>query len=272
MGDTMRIFLGPAGIPTTVKNRGVIEGILEVSRLNLNAMEIQFTYGVNMKDEVAREAGRVSEERGVLLSVHAPYYVNLNSEEEEKVRKSRERIISSLQKADLMKAKYVVFHAGYYGKSSPEECYERVKNEVEDIMKAVRMNRWKSIPAPETTGRKNQFGELDELLRLSEETGCSICVDFAHIYARNGGKIDYGEIFDRLSSFDHIHSHFSGIEFGKSGERRHLTIESSKDNPPLKPLIEEIIKRDLSITIISESPVLEQDSLLMKEMIEELLR
>jgi len=267
----MKIFLGPAGIPTTVKNRGVIEGILEVSRLNLNAMEIQFTYGVNMKDEVAIEAERLSKEKGVLLSVHAPYYVNLNSGEEEKTKKSRERIISSLQKAHLMNASYVVFHPAYYGKSSPEECYERVKSEIEEIMEVVRMNRWKSIPAPETTGKRTQFGELDELLRLSEETGCSLCVDFAHIYARNGGKIDYREILDKLSSFDHIHSHFSGIEFGRNGERKHLTIESSKDSPPLRPLLEEIVRRDLNITIISESPILEQDSLLMKRIIEELL-
>jgi|Deesub1362A_J573_1020465.scaffolds.fasta_scaffold01394_16 deoxyribonuclease-4 len=265
----MKIFLGPAGIPTTVKDKGVIEGVLEVSRLTLNAMEIQFTYGVNMKEEVARKVGKVAMENNVLLSVHAPYYVNLNSEEEEKIKKSKERIISSLQKADLMEAKYVVFHAAYYGKSSPEECYEKVKSEIEEIMETVRMNRWKSIPAPETTGKRNQFGTLDELLKLSEETGCALCVDFAHIYARNGGKIDYREIFDKLSSFEHIHSHFSGIEFGKSGEKRHLTIESSEDNPPLKPLIKEVIKRDLSITIISESPILEQDSLLMKKVIEE---
>jgi len=267
----MKVFLGPAGIPTGVKNKGVIEGVLEVSRLNLNAMEVQFTYGVNMKDEVARELGRVAEKEGVLLSVHAPYYINLNSEEKAKVKKSKERIIKSLQKAHMMGAKYVVFHAAYYGKSSPEECYERVRGEMEDLMEFIRMNKWRVTLAPETTGRRNQFGTLEELLRLSEDVGCSLCVDFAHIYARNGGRIDYKEIFDKLSSFDHIHSHFSGIEFGENGERRHLTIESSNESPPLRPLIEEIVERDLCITIISESPILEQDSLVMKRELENYL-
>ena len=129
----------------------------------------------------------------------------------------------------------------------------------------------------ETTGKVSAFGTLDELVSLCKEVrGCEPVVDFAHLWARAAGKIDYARIFDKLKTLKskHLHSHFTSMEWtpakvpGTGNERRHLPI--SFNEPPVEPLVREIIKRDIDITIISESPVLEQDSLVMKKMFERL--
>jgi deoxyribonuclease-4 len=129
----------------------------------------------------------------------------------------------------------------------------------------------------ETTGKVSAFGNLEELVDLCEQLPqCQPVVDFAHIFARQGGRVDYAEIFAKLKplKFKHLHSHFTSMDWtpakvpGKGNERRHLPLEF--DAPPFVPLAKEILKRKIDITLISESPVLEQDSLVMKKVFEKL--
>ncbi len=255
------IRLGPAGSPL----KSTLEGISYLKKINLDAMEVEFTYGVRMKNELAKKIGEIAEKLGISLSVHAPYYINLASKDKEKIEASKKRILDSCERAHYLKASHVVFHPGFYGDYSKEECFDIIKKEIINIQNEIKKKNWKTTLAPETTGKMSQFGSLKELLRLRNEIGCEICVDFAHLYARNG-KINYTDIFNQLKSIKHIHSHFSGIEFGEKGERRHLVMEK-KD---FLPLAREILKRRKDITIICESPVTWQDSLKMKEIIDEL--
>ncbi|MFH1791650.1 MAG: TIM barrel protein [Candidatus Omnitrophota bacterium] len=237
--------LGPAGSG----GLGNLEGIEYVREKGLDALEVEFTYGVYMPNDAAKTISKRAKELAVSLSVHAPYYINLASKEKEKVAASKKRIIDSAEKAHLLGAGYVVFHAGFYQDRTADETYRLIRNEVEDILKAIKKKRWAVQLAPETTGKKSQFGSLDELLALHGEIGSSVCVDFAHILAREG-KIDYKNVFDKLKNFKTVHSHFSGIEYGDKGERKHR-ITSRKD---LMPLLTEIARRDVDITIINESP------------------
>ncbi len=274
----MKIYLGPAGIPTVAKEKSTLEGIKTVSELGLNAMEIEFVRGVKMSNELAKEAGKLAEKLGIRLSVHAPYFINLCSSEKEKIKASKKRILDSMERASLMNAEIVCVHAGYYGKLSKEEAYEKIKEACEDIIKKAKSRGWDNTSlALETTGKVSQFGTLDEIIKICKEVkGCKIVVDFAHIYARQAGRIDYKEIFDKLKilKFKHYNFHFSGIKFspvkatGKGNERYHLPIASN--SPPFEPLAKEILRRKISATIISESPLLEQDSLKMKKIFEKL--
>jgi len=120
----------------------------------------------------------------------------------------------------------------------------------------------------ETTGKHTQFGTIDECVRLAKEVkGCGVCVDWSHIYARNQGKINFGEVIDKVLTLKnkHIHSHFSGINFSMKGEKNHLTLDSGQ--PKYDSLAKEIQSRKLDITLISESPNLEEDALKLKSMI-----
>ena len=252
------INLGPAGSA----GLGNEEGLKEAKRLGLNSLEVEFTYGVRMKNEEAKRIGQLAKELGIGLSVHGPYYINLNSAEKAKVEASKKRILESCERAHHLGARYVVFHAAFYGKDDKEKVYQKVKEEILDLQKTIKHNKWDVQLAPETTGKGSQFGNVDELLRLVKETGCHLCVDFAHIKARNNGRIDYEELFDKLKPIKHIHAHFSGIEWTEKGERRHIIT----DKKVLKELIDAIKKAKADVTIINESPDPFGDSVKAKEL------
>jgi deoxyribonuclease-4 len=255
------IMLGPAGSPESSS----VEGVYSVAKMGLSAMEVEFTHGVRMREETAAAVGKAAKETGVSLSVHAPYFINLASEEPAKRTASRERILKSAEMGSIMGATRIVFHPAFYGKIPKEECYSIVKEAVLSMQEEMEKRGWKTALAPETTGKNSQFGTVDELLRLRRETGCEICVDFAHILARDG-KINYPELFAKLSEISHIHAHFSGIEYTDKGERRHLVMKGAE----IEKLLNAAISAGSDITIISESPVTWEDSLKMKEMLEKM--
>jgi len=241
-----KILLGPAGS----SGLGNEEGLKKCSELGLEAMEVEFTYGVRMKNEEAKRIGELAKKLKISLSVHGPYYINLNSEEKEKISASKKRILDSCERAYYLGAKYVVFHAAYYGKKSREETYKIVKEAILDMQKKISKNKWDVILCPETTGKGKQFGDLDELIKLSKETGCGICIDFAHLKARYNGKIDYDKVCRKVKGIKIKTAHFSGIEYTEAGERRHLITKDSD----IKELLSYLKKYEISIRIINESP------------------
>jgi len=267
-----KIWLGPAGIPSQCKGGGSVGGIKCCNELGLNAMEVEFVRGVNMSLAMAKECGEAAKEFGVRLSVHAPYYINLLSKNKDIIEASKKRILDSVERAHLMHAGIVAFHAGYYTGLAKRDALEIVKKNCDDMTTVMEKNGWLDVKLGlEASGKHSAFGYLDELLAVNETNKqCVPVLDFAHIFAKNYGKIDYGEIFDKMEikKFNHLHTHFSGIEFTDKGERMHIVMASNK--PPFEPLAHEILRRKLSITIISESPITDIDSLAMKKIFEKL--
>lgn len=270
----MEIRLGPAGIPTVCKGSS-IDGVKSVAELELSAMEIEFVRGVKMSNSLAKELGIVAKNLDVELSVHAPYFINLASSEKEKIAASKLRILDSLERGAAMHATVVVVHAGYYGKDKGK-AGEMIFSACSDLADKIKQNGWRVLLGLETTGKQSQWGTLDEIIELCKKNkGCTVALDPAHIYARQGGKIDYKEIFDKLEvlKLGHLHCHFSGINYsvtgiGRGNERSHLPLKQA--GPPFEEFAKEILKRKIDATIISESPVLEQDSLVMKKIFEKL--
>ena len=265
----MSVWIGTGGVPITSKNRSTISGLERIYELGLNAMEVEFVHGVNMKKEMASEVGKVAKDLNIKLSIHAPYYINLTSSDKKKVEDSKKRILNSCELGHEMGAKIVVFHPAYYGKLSKEECYQIVKKECEEMIDILKSKGISDVLLGlETTGKKSQFGDLDECLKIAKEVnGCSVTVDWAHIYARNGGEINFKEIIDKVlkSKINHIHTHFSSINFSDKGERNHLTLDFKQ--PDYRDLVKEIKSRKIDITLISESPNLEEDAMKLKKMI-----
>jgi len=272
------IYLGPAGVPISSEEHSTLGGLRRVAELKLNAMEVEFVRGVAMGNEMADEVGKLAKELNILLSIHCPYFINLCTSDKQKLEASKKRILDSAERAYRMGARIIVYHPGYYGTLSHEEAFEAAKRADEDMLDRMKSAGIKGVTlGHETTGKVSAFGDLDELVELCEQLrGCEPVVDFSHLYARAAGRIDYAEIFDKLEplKLKHLHSHFTSMEWtpakilGQGNERRHLPIKF--DKPPFKPLAEEIIKRKLNITLISESPVIEMDSLEMKRVFEKL--
>jgi deoxyribonuclease-4 len=220
-----------------------------------------------MGSAAAKGVGEAALKHKVLLSIHAPYYINLCNPE--KVRDSKLRIMSSVERAAQMGAWIVVFHPGFYGKES-EKAAGMVTEACGDMAEGIERKDWNVTLGLETTGKAAQYGTLEEIVKLCREVkGCTPVVDWSHIFARNGGKIDYAEIFKKLEplKLKRLHCHFSGIEFGLKGEKNHLTLAQDK-RQDFGKLASEVLKHNTDITIISESPVLEEDSLVMKRVFE----
>jgi deoxyribonuclease-4 len=242
----MSIKSGPGGF----EGLGYEKGLERCHELGLDACEVEFTYGVNMSNETADEVGKLAKSLGISLSIHAPYYINLASEEAPKIAASKQRILDSVERGHHMGAEFVVFHAAFYGMRTKDETYVMVKDAVDDLMATIKKKGWTPLIATETTGKPSQFGDIDELSRLSEETGCAVCVDFAHLKARNAGVVDYDEMCMKVKKIKHKTAHFSGIEWTAKGERRHVPT----DEKLIKELLQHIKNHGISIRMINESP------------------
>jgi len=242
----LMIRLGPGG----VMGMGYDNGLPEIKRLGLSALEIEFTHSVHMTNETASKVGELAKKLDISLSIHAPYFINLASPEKEKVGASMRRILMSVERGHHLGAKCVVYHSGFFQKQDPREVRETITANTQRIMDTIKKNRWTCTIAPELTGKASQFGSVDELMHLRDSTGCDVCIDFAHQKARQQGIIDYAEMFDQLKGLKYIHAHFSGIVWGPKGERHHIITEKSD----ILPLAEEIVKRKVDMTMINESP------------------
>jgi deoxyribonuclease-4 len=272
----MEIRLGPAGLPISLKSKNTIEGIKFLKEIGLNAMEIEFVRNIYLNKESAKEVRKEAEKNDIYLSVHAPYFINLLGNEKV-IKNSVKRIVESMKIAEILNAKFVVVHAAYYGKYSKEEAFQKMIEVTNNILEKLDEEKIKnSKVAYETMAKESQFADLKTLLKLKEEVNdkrIDVCIDFAHIFVRNNGKIDYKEILDLLdeNGFEELHTHFSNAKYNlktKKFQDVHIPINS---HPKFKPLAKELINRSFKrVTIISESPILEKDSLKMKKIFEEL--
>ncbi|MDT7864058.1 MAG: deoxyribonuclease IV [Vulcanisaeta sp.] len=272
-----RVYIGPAGVPIGARERkksaGTLDGIRYVSEVGLNAMEVEFVQGVRMNREAAQEAGELARELGVRLSVHAPYFINLCSEEAEKVEASIKRLQESLDRGEVMGATVVVFHPAYYGKLGPEGCYNAVKDAVLRVLDWMRESGITHVRLGlEVMARKSQFGSLEETFRLVREVNnpqVVAVIDWGHVYARNGGSIDYRAVLNMWREYfgdQPMHTHFTCVKY-KNGEWVDEHEPMDTNNPPFEPLARELAGEDIEITIINESPLLEKDALRMKDIL-----
>ncbi len=269
-----RLRFGTAGIPISTQKPGTIEGIRRVSELGLECMELEFVRQVHLDEEKAALVRAESSRLGIELTVHAPYFINLNSLEEKKRQDSIGRILRSARIGFLAGAKSVTFHAAFYMGQDREKVYANVKDNVEQIVKALRDEGNTIMIRPELTGKETQWGDHHELIRLSQEVeGVLPCIDFAHYFARYNGKHNSIGDFSALladiekglgrEALDNMHIHMSGIEHGERGERRHMILEESRFN--YSSVLEAWHEFGIKGVVISESPNIEQDALLLQK-------
>lgn len=247
----MTIKFGPAGLGSVENAEKVLE---KYKKLGFKICEIAFTYSVYIKKEDAARIGKKAKELEIDLTIHAPYFINLNSSEKEKIEASKKRILKCCEIGEELGAKRVVFHPGYYGKTSREEAYSKIKKEIKEIVDYLKEKDWKIKIAPETMGKVNVFGSIEEVSQLVKDTNCSFCIDFAHILARDK-KVEYEKI-KKLFPQKQWHCHFSGIVYGEKGEKHHKTTEKKDWEVLLKNL-----PKDREISIVCESPTLIEDSI-----------
>ncbi len=197
----------------------------------------------------------------------------------EKREASKKRIIDAAKRAYACGAFSVCFHAGFYQGRTPAEIYEIIKAELKDIVERLQQQSIDIWIRPETTGKATQFGTLEEIITLSNELEQIMpCIDFSHMHARSAGKLNsYEEFYNVLEILEkelgkkalkEMHVHVSGIEYSAKGERYHLNLKDSDFK--YKELLKALKEFNCKGVVISESPNIEEDALLMKKCFEEL--
>ena len=268
------LLFGTAGVPQSTSPHSTLAAVQEISRLGLDCLEIEFVWGVKMGSDLCQKIKEKAKELRVALSVHAPYFVNLNSVEEGKRLSSQERLLSSARMAEKCGAKSVVFHCGYYGKSNPETTYETIRKGLQDILSILKSEKNPAVLRPETMGKKSQFGSLEEILFLCRDLdGMLPCIDFSHIHAREGKVNSYDEFFRVLKKIEkklgngaikNMHIHISGVAYSGKGEIKHLILNESDFR--YEEWIQALKDYGVEGRVICESPNQEQDALMLKKL------
>lgn len=270
----MAILFGTAGVPLSSRERSTEAGVQRVKELGLDAMEVEFVHGVRMKEEKAARVGTIAQRENIALTCHAPYYINLNSREQDKVVASKTRLLDTARIANILGATSIIFHPAFYTESKPETVLQKVLLELAEVRKELDKEGNKVVLRPETTGKPSQFGDLQETIRLSKEIdGVLPCIDFSHLYARSNGSIntydDFCYVLDKIAEqlgdkwTNNAHFHISGIEYGLKGEKRHLIFRES--DLKFAEILKALITFGIKGTVICESPNIEEDTLLLKE-------
>lgn len=265
-----KLYFLTAGVPLRAGNKGYEAGFQILDEMNLDGLELEFVRGVRISDK-SREAVGTTDK---VITAHAPFYVNLNAREEEKVEASVQRIIETADVTNSLGGYSITFHAGFYLGQDAELVYNNIKSQIKIITDTLAESNNKIWIRPETTGKATQWGDLEEIVRLSKEFETVLpCVDFSHLHARyNGISNTYDEfcaIFDKIGielgdyALENFHAHIAGIEYGAKGEKKHLNLEESDFN--YKDLLKAFKKFDVKGAVICESPNIEDDAKLLKD-------
>ena len=266
------LHIAVAGVPhSTPKPGGTVEGLKHAHSLGITAMEIEWVQNVPKNPERMMEIRSTAEELGMYVTVHAPYFVNLNAKDPAKLAASKKRILDAMQMAELAGAHSVCVHPAFYMGMDPKDAYENVRKATDDIMQQKKKVAPKVNLAYETMGKVAQFGTLEEVLALSKEFGIYPTIDPAHMHARTNGlwntKEEWNTMFDMYAkalgkkSLKSVHMHYSGILYTEKGERKHLPLKES--DARWKDFIAVLKERNIEGTVVCESPILEKDTLLM---------
>jgi deoxyribonuclease-4 len=272
-----KLLFGTAGIPisTPPASSGellTMKGIQQAAELGLDCMELEFVQQVYLKKPDAEKVGKFAKDAGIVLSAHAPYALNFNAREPQKIRISQSYLFTAAEIAYLCGAKSVVFHPAYYMGDSSDQAYRTVKTALSEVLEKMDEKGIDITLRPEVSGKSSQFGTVTEIANLCSELPNTLpCIDFAHWHARTGAynsPAEFASILDELSNtlgkeaLDNMHIHLSGIEYTNKGEKRHLPFADS--DMKYMELLKVLKDYNVNGMLICESPIMEEDTLLLK--------
>jgi len=266
------LLFGTGGIPHSARPKTTIDGIKRIAELGLGCMEVEFVQGVRMGEQGARQVAEVATREGIKLSAHAPYFINFNAREPEKIKASQERLLQAARIASLCGAQSVVFHTAFYLGDMPEKAYNTIRKSLEETLNQLKRENNRVWIRPEVMGKPSEFGTIEEILCLCTELeGLAPCIDFAHWHARTGVFNSYQECASILiqvkeqlgrAALDDMHIHISGISYGAKGEIKHLNLEDS--DLKYAELLRALRDYEVKGLVICESPNLEGDAQLLQ--------
>lgn len=260
-----------AGMPLRT-GKGSYQKAFDILKdMELDGMELEFVHGVRMSEESRGFVKECSD--NFIITAHGPFYINLNSKEEDKVEASVQRIIDTAAVASQAGAFSITYHAAFYMGKDKETVYNQVKMQTKRICDVLERENIKVWVRPETTGKATQWGDIDEIINLSKEFEQVLpCIDFSHLHARSAGEYntydEFSYVLEKIGkelgqyALDNFHGHLAGIEYTAKGERQHLELEQSDMN--YKDLLKVMKEFGVKGALVCESPNIEDDCKLIK--------
>lgn len=266
-----------AGMPIRTGKGSYPQAFDVLKEMNLDGMELEFVHGVRMSDDNRIFVKEMA--KNFVITAHGPFYINLNSKEEEKIEASVQRIIDTAAVAAQAGAFSITYHAAFYMGGDKETVFEQVKTQTKRIIDILENEKIKVWVRPETTGKATQWGDIDEIINLSKEFEQVLpCVDFSHLHARSAGEYntydEFSKVLEKVGNnigqyaLENFHGHLAGIEYTAKGEKQHLNLENSDMN--YKDLIKVMKEFGVKGALVCESPNIEDDCKLLKNYYESL--
>ncbi len=266
-----------AGMPIRTGKGSYTQAFDVLKEMNLDGMELEFVHGVRMSDDNRIFVKEMA--KNFVITAHGPFYINLNSKEEEKIEASVQRIIDTAAVAAQAGAFSITYHAAFYMGVDKETVFEQVKTQTKRIIDILENEKIKVWVRPETTGKATQWGDIDEIINLSKEFEQVLpCVDFSHLHARSAGEYntydEFSKVLEKMGNnigqyaLENFHGHLAGIEYTAKGEKQHLNLENSDMN--YKDLIKVMKEFGVKGALVCESPNIEDDCKLLKNYYESL--
>lgn len=262
-----------AGMPLrTDKKKGYEDAFNVLDEMNLDGIEVEFVQGVRISDKSKQLIKDASSER--IFTAHGPFFINLNAREQEKIDASIQRIIDTATVANDFGGYSITYHAAFYLGNEKEIVFNRVVEKTAQIIEILEKSNNKIWIRPETTGKGTQWGDVDEIVRLSKEFDQVLpCIDFSHVHARSGGGHNTYDEFCKIleqigtelgeKALNNFHGHLAGIAYTAKGERNHLPLKESDMN--YKDLLKALKHFNVKGALVCESPNIEDDCKLIKE-------
>lgn len=195
------------------------------------AHELPFVKDFPWKERQCREFGELAAERGIALSIHAPYFAVLTVEDPERRARCLSALEHSMKLCAALGGRVVVAHTGNHHGRDPADVLELVSEGLARIEPKVRhLGVGLGL---ETAGKASQFGSLGDIALIAERfTFVRPVVDWAHVHAMSGGGLTSVEAFAAVLAFlrerfpgwmlDPLHCQFTDNEFSDKGEVRHV--------------------------------------------------
>ena len=274
--STLSFRFGTVGSPisTPKKPGGSVGATLRIAELGFDGLELGWVRSVRVSEKTCQDIKSASREQGIAISVHAPYYINLNADQEE-WPKSRQRLMDAAHYGYLAGATDIVFHPGSYFEKSPKEVLPKAIQRLEGCLQELRANDNPVTLRPETMGKSAMLGSFEDTLQMSQAIpGVDPCLDFAHLHSRAGdGSMNTYEEWARLlerysqalgeGALKNLHIHMSGIEYTDKGEKEHLPLEES--DLDWNAILTALHSFGCQGRMLCESPAMEDDTLILKQ-------
>jgi deoxyribonuclease-4 len=267
---------GTVGSPSSTPKKpgGSVGAILRLAEMELFALELGWVRAVRVSEETCAAIRNAALEQDVSLSVHAPYFINLNADDQEWPN-SRQRLMDAAHYGNLAGASDIIFHPGSYFERPAGEVLKVAIPRLQGCLAELRAAGNPVVLRPEVMGKSAMLGSLSDVLQMSLETpGVKPCLDFAHLHARTGdGSMnsyaewsrlmeEYGQALGQ-GALKELHIHLSGIDYGGKGEKEHLPLQES--DLDLRAICQALRAFDCQGRILCESPLLEEDAVYIRQ-------